>query len=57
MQQLTLKGYICGDKFVNEDGKEFPLYFKWKPVKDEVFVRCMFKDKKMLILNSIKVLS
>jgi hypothetical protein len=57
MKQLTLKGYICADKFVNDDGSEYPLYFRWNPVKDEVFVRCVFVNEKMLILKYVKVLS
>lgn len=52
---FTLKGKICTDKFVDSDGNEYPLYYKWNPVKDEVFIQCMFKDNKMLILKYIKV--
>ena len=55
MQQITLKGRIYANKFVDEDGNEFFLYSKWKPVEDEVFARCMFKDDKMLILKYIRL--
>jgi len=54
---FTLKGKIYADKFVDEEGNEYPLFFRWKPVEYEVFVRCTFDNGKMLILKSIKVLS
>lgn len=54
MQQITLKGRIYANKFVDEDENEYPLFSVWKPVKDEVYARCTFKEEKMLILKYIK---
>ena len=53
---FTLKGFIKPNVFVDSDGNEYPLFFKWTPIKDEVFIQCMFKDGKLLILKYIKVL-
>jgi len=53
---FTLKGRICTNIFIDDEGNEYPLYFRWRPIEYEVFILGAFKDGKMLIFRIVKAL-
>lgn len=53
MQLLTLKGFLCGKFFRNEDGVCYPLEY-YLNIEQEVYIQCIFlEDNKTLSVYKI----